>query len=639
MQPVSRLAARREPARLESLETRTYLSVTPIENYASEHGAGCGCAGCCPDAGAHDLIVLGEGLEIYHDAAPTEAEINAYLEEIEAIDALGDPAPTSFGLDEIPALSSLPSSKMTIYLDFNGHTTSGTRWNMMYSGGEDFTTPAFSTDSDTSTFSDAEIQRIENIWSRVAEDYAPFDVNVTTVAPPAGDLIDSNGSDDRWGIRVVIGGTYSDWYRTDGSASGGVAFVGSFDWDQDAPVFVFEDALGNGLEKYVAEAVSHEVGHSLGLRHHSTFSSEYYTGHDNWAPIMGNSYYKAVTQWSHGEFNQAKRPTQGDVDILGDGGEGVTFRADDFGDTIDTAFSLPMGLSETLGVITQASDIDFFRIDSGTGMLTLDVQAPGIQPNLDLGLTLLDDLGNELLTTTPTDTLDAFISLEVIEGTYYLLVDGVGTGDGVTGYTDYGSIGTYLVSADVPPIIEEGDITHDGSLDIDDVDRLVEAIANQNTDPMFDLNGDQLVDAGDLEHMINNLIGTTMGDSNLDGVVDLLDLGSMANHFNQSRAAWSSGDFNADGSVDLLDLSLLGTSWQESEGETDSLALHVDTSEQTTTSIVRQTQTQQQRQRATRQVASSGIDNRPVMRPTQSAWITDMPSDEAMPLNLWKNAA
>jgi hypothetical protein len=34
------------------------------------------------------------------------------------------------------------------------------------------------------TFSTAELQRIQAIWQRVAEDFAPFDVNVTTEAPP-----------------------------------------------------------------------------------------------------------------------------------------------------------------------------------------------------------------------------------------------------------------------------------------------------------------------------------------------------------------------------------------------------------------------------------------------------------------------
>jgi hypothetical protein len=39
---------------------------------------------------------------------------------------------------------------------------------------------AFSIDSDFTTYSDAEQMAIQRIWLRVAEDYAPFDVDITT---------------------------------------------------------------------------------------------------------------------------------------------------------------------------------------------------------------------------------------------------------------------------------------------------------------------------------------------------------------------------------------------------------------------------------------------------------------------------
>ncbi len=52
-------------------------------------------------------------------------------------------------------------------------------------------------------------------------------------------------------------------------------------------------SIGNGNEKYTAEAISHEVGHTLGLSHDGriTPSEGYYAGHGSgdtgWAPIMG----------------------------------------------------------------------------------------------------------------------------------------------------------------------------------------------------------------------------------------------------------------------------------------------------------------------------------------------------------------
>ena len=68
-----------------------------------------------------------------------------------------------------------------------------------------------------STFSDAELERIQYIWERVAEDYLPFEVDVTTADPGVNALRNSGGGDTAWGIRVVIGGSSTDWYST-GSA-------------------------------------------------------------------------------------------------------------------------------------------------------------------------------------------------------------------------------------------------------------------------------------------------------------------------------------------------------------------------------------------------------------------------------------
>ncbi|MGL5035684.1 MAG: hypothetical protein ACRC6M_18010, partial [Microcystaceae cyanobacterium] len=78
-------------------------------------------------------------------------------------------------------LHSNPSATKTIYLDFNGHILpAGSAWANGYNGGNAINAPAWSLDADTTTFSDAERSIIQGIWQRVAEDFAPFDVNVTT---------------------------------------------------------------------------------------------------------------------------------------------------------------------------------------------------------------------------------------------------------------------------------------------------------------------------------------------------------------------------------------------------------------------------------------------------------------------------
>lgn len=57
------------------------------------------------------------------------------------------------------------------------------------------------------------------------------------------------------------------------------------------------------------------------------------------------------------------------------------------------------------------------------------------------------------------------------------------------------------------------------------------------------------------------------GDANLDGAVDVSDLGALATSW-QTTAGWAGGDFNNDGFVDVSDLGILATNWQVGVGET-----------------------------------------------------------------------
>lgn len=180
---------------------------------------------------------------------------------------------------DVPAFSSLPGANHTIYLDFDGHVTSGTSWN----NGATINSPAYSSDADTANFSASELTVIERTFKRVAEDFAPFQVNVTTVAPTIDDLRNTGGTDAKWGVRAVV--TKDVAFNC---GCGGIAYIDSFDWNSDTPVFVF-----NTSEIGVAEAASHEVGHSLGLSHDGTSTSGYYQGHglgtdtSYWSTIMG----------------------------------------------------------------------------------------------------------------------------------------------------------------------------------------------------------------------------------------------------------------------------------------------------------------------------------------------------------------
>ncbi len=95
-------------------------------------------------------------------------------------------------LDQTFLLHSLPGASKVIYLDFDGHVTSGTFWNTNFNGGADIVSLPYDFNGNTGSFSDAELSRIQKIWARVAEDFAIYDIDVTTEDPGTEALRNSN---------------------------------------------------------------------------------------------------------------------------------------------------------------------------------------------------------------------------------------------------------------------------------------------------------------------------------------------------------------------------------------------------------------------------------------------------------------
>ena len=356
------------------------------------------------------------------------------------------PVAAAFPLENTFLLHSHPSASKTIYLDFDGHLTSGTLWNANFNGGLDFTTPAYSFEGDSS-FTDAELTRIQYIWERVVEDYLPFDVDVTTEDPGEAALANSGSGDTEWGTRVVIGGSSYDWL---GQGAGGIAYLDSFAWNSDTPCFVFPAQLGSGHEKYTAEAASHETGHTLDLYHDGSSTVEYYAGHGSgptgWAPIMGNGYYQELTQWSKGEYADANN-SEDDLAII-TAGNGFGYRADDHGDSLATASFLDINgvVVSGEGIIERTSDLDYFAFTTGDGPISLSIDPFYRSPNLDILASLYEVGGGLIATSNPIGALDASFSLSLTAGSYFISVDGIGEGTPpATGYSDYGSLGYYSI--------------------------------------------------------------------------------------------------------------------------------------------------------------------------------------------------
>ena len=195
------------------------------------------------------------------------------------------------------ALGSKPTSPRVIYLDFDGHVASDPAWTSLGAPPTIVSAP-FDIDG-VPGFSATEQALILEVWQRVSEDYLPFDVNVTTVDPGVEALRKTGPTDAAYGQRMVISPT--NWV---GSNTLGVALLGSFDEPEDRPAYVFTASPGASSAKTMAEAASHEAGHTFGLLHDALAGSSYYDGHGIWAPIMGRSIDPAmpVTQWSKGEY-------------------------------------------------------------------------------------------------------------------------------------------------------------------------------------------------------------------------------------------------------------------------------------------------------------------------------------------------
>jgi PKD repeat protein len=351
------------------------------------------------------------------------------------------------------ALHSKPGSNRVIYLDFNGHVATSTAWSTTALNAQ-----AYDIDGKPGAFSETELNNIREIWQRVAEDYAPFDVDVTTQEPTLDALRRTSSSDVQYGTRVVITRSMPQLCN---QSCGGVAYVNVFSYFSAAfperyrPAWVFFDKLGNGFPKYVAEAVSHEVGHNLNLNHDGNASTGYYGGHGSgatgWAPIMGVGYHKPVAQWSKGEYPGANN-RQDDLAVIN--AAGAAFRPDDFPDTTGSAAPLAGNASAIAqkGIIERTTDADVFVFSTGGGSAKFNVTPDAIAPNLDVLLKVLDAQGNTVAEANPVDSLAASVNVSLKAGKYFLRVEGVGKGDLTTGYSDYGSLGQYQITGSYPVV-------------------------------------------------------------------------------------------------------------------------------------------------------------------------------------------
>ncbi|RYG04665.1 MAG: hypothetical protein EOO02_05605 [Chitinophagaceae bacterium] len=342
---------------------------------------------------------------------------------------------------QIPSLNSNPSATATIYMDFDGQYIDGTGWN--YFGPID-AQPAGLTEA-----------TIREIFERVSEDYGIFNINVTT------DSAKFAAAPQYQRIRMIVT-TTSNWY----GMVGGTSFTNSFRFGDGTPGWVFSANLSYDA-KNIAEAVSHEAGHTLGLFHQSNYdggcakTAEYSIGQGSgeigWAPIMGMGYTRNMTTWHTGSNAKGCNSIQNDIDIIAGPLNGFGLKTDDHGNSTGTSTSITLTSLDfqATGLINNYADRDVFRftLDHANNVrinaIPQNVGVGNNGANVDIKVGLVSAINDTIGKYNPSELLNAGVDTNLNAGTYYIVVDGVANQN----LPAYGSVGSYALAGQIANVL------------------------------------------------------------------------------------------------------------------------------------------------------------------------------------------
>jgi hypothetical protein len=336
----------------------------------------------------------------------------------------------------IVPLESLPGAAAVLYMDFDGEQ--GPFYGFSFPDGRP-SVPAPGVSN----------EEIFQTWQIVAEYFLSYNVNVTTdrrvfdrAAP---------GSRNQMIITTDQGKDYSSYAFAQ--------FLGSFNAAPSRPGMCF----GWFGVRTTGRVLAHEFGHSLGLSHDGRTNpqEQYYSGHGNpadvtsWGPVMGIPFGVSLAHWTKGDYLNASN-LEDDLFIMGNNNNDVSYRVDDYGQDLASSGYLEIQPNNSVsneGILERTGDIDSFRFSTTGGSASIAVSTVSRSPAVDLLAEIVNVATNIVVATdSPAASLNATVTANLAAGNYLLRVRAVGFGDPVNtglGYTNYGCLGSYLVSGSV----------------------------------------------------------------------------------------------------------------------------------------------------------------------------------------------
>lgn len=361
-----------------------------------------------------------------------------------------DPQPAELipDISTLRNLQSRPGASNVLFIDYWGGILANSYWNANYTSNAPINYTPYDTDFNPGNFSSTERYSMWLAWREAVEDFAPFNINITTSRA----VYDAAAITNRAQMIVT---TTRDWYS---SSAGGVALINIFDDDSE---YYKAAWTWNLSESSMGMTISHEAGHQLGLSHDGVGTQGYYRGHGVWGPIMGAPFGKSYVQWSKGEYPDANQFEDDIAKVTGKLG----LIADDAANAYANATGLNLPVNNKKGLVSyQDPDAYTFSLSAPAAveikvisLLGDENESRAANLSMDVSLVKINSSGGVVSSVSMTSASDIsplspstnkFVySSDLSSGSYALRITPSSPDTNpATGFGNYGNAGEYRLS-------------------------------------------------------------------------------------------------------------------------------------------------------------------------------------------------